>query len=123
MKNRIYKFRAWNKENKTMSPPATLNEICKFAILAGREIGDEVEFMQFTGLLDKNGKEIYEGDCLGGTWEMTYVAWCDIQGGWEIFTREKECMACFGDVHWYEVVDDKEKEAIGNIYETPELLK
>lgn len=76
-----------------------------------------------TELYDKNKKEIYGGDCLGGVWGMTYIDWCEEQGGWEIFTCEKECMACMGDVHWNEIVEDKEKEIIGNIYENPELLK
>lgn len=76
---------------------------------------------QYTGLKDKNGKEIYEGDFLE---DSLYVAWCDKQGGFQAFLPDDYCMACNGDMHWHEVVEDSNKyEVIGNLYENPELLK
>jgi len=82
-----------------------------------------IEIMQYTGLKDKNGKEIYAKDCLGGVFECLYIDWCDKQGGWELFTGGNECMACMGEIHWWEVVENKDLEVIGNIYENPELIK
>lgn len=71
---------------------------------------------QYTGLKDKNGKEIYEGDIVqiykGGT---TYeVAWMEKDGGWFCFSNS--------DDH-YEPLYHADFEAIGNIHENPELLK
>jgi uncharacterized phage protein (TIGR01671 family) len=77
--------------------------------------------MQFTGLLDKNGKEIYEGDILkinlyNDEWKTkvrTYLGRLiiDVQGyDWNTTALS------FLD-------DEAETEVIGNIYENPELLK
>ena len=89
----------------------------------------EVELMQYTGLKDKNGKEIYEGDI---------VSFEDSDGGYEypdlvVNTGIVE----YGDLGFYFTnrvaveMDDfyikdgrcDEVEIIGNIYENPELLE
>lgn len=78
---------------------------------------DNFELMQYTGLKDKNGKEIYEGDILHfkdphdgiiGT-----VEWADF--GWQV-TND------YFDQQFEDTPPD-EWEVIGNIYENPELLK
>ena len=72
---------------------------------------------QFTGLLDKNGKEIYEGDILQNTpREVQYkVYWSKDMHAWfveRINYGSKEPLCC---------VDDK-FEVIGSIYDNPELI-
>lgn len=63
---------------------------------------------QFTGLKDKRGKEIYEGDILRGGAYLSYeVKWDYEENGWNINP--------YG-------INSGEFEVIGNIYENPELL-
>lgn len=121
MNNRIIKFRAWDKLHNKMSPG--LEVLTPYgATRLHNQIGvkeerpehyagaDDLVFLQFTGLLDKNGKEIYEGDII------------------QVFTKELKEKAY--TVVIQDMVKDKffgvgngEGEVIGNIYENPELLK
>ena len=87
---------------------------------------DNTVLMQCTGLKDKNGKLIYEGDILGGSYGNLYIHYCDECMQFQLKAKDYGCMACEGDVHWCEVVeseDENELEVIGNIYENPERLE
>jgi hypothetical protein len=113
--NREIKFRAWDKYNKKMhyQPEVNfhffddeftcvLNEHDQVVVQP-----ESVVVMQFTGLLDKNGKEIYEGDILSHKYYSMPVI-CEFVDGSFIFD----------DISKY----DESLEVIGNIYENPELL-
>ncbi len=88
----------------------------------GNEVGvkltmSEVILMQFTGLLDKLGREIYEGDIVKHPWLSKGK---DDEYGIIEFKND----AYFH--HWvieFGCWDDKEFEIIGNIHENPDLLK
>jgi len=74
--------------------------------------------LQFTGLTDKNGKEIYEGDVIKTetekamvvSWNNHFASFCLDRAGW-MFTH-----------YFGEGVDPEQIEIIGNIYENPKLL-
>lgn len=134
---RELKFRAWTHQNPSMPWSQ------KFVAITGNGeqmipiggtftgvwhvLGDDAEGLiieQFTGLKDKNGKEIYEGDILGGIWEGGFISWCEKCKQLQYHSAGIGCMACSGDVHWYEIAEDDGKlEVIGNIHENPELLE
>lgn len=82
---------------------------------------------QFTGLLDKNGKEIYEGDafhCIyrsdGHTDHWCYVAWNEEQTRFGLRWVGARCRQ---DQVFQTLRDVMRYAMIGNIYENPELLE
>jgi hypothetical protein len=81
----------------------------------GYQTSEEVEsaghkIMQYTGLKDKNGKEIYEGDIVRLIYGPKFY----------LYTVPDDC-GC--GLRWQIDESGGEQEVIGNIYENPELLK
>ena len=70
---------------------------------------------QCTGLKDKNGKLIFEGDILQDGQEKGKVKW--LQGGWWV-----DCVIGGDDIGEFPMCDLERFEIIGNIYDNPELL-
>ena len=116
-----FKFRVWKVNEKRMVEGVTyLNPLILDEAIAPEESKNNI-LMQCTGLKDKNGKLIYEGDYLGGTWDG-YIGYCDCCKCFSLFIDD-DCMACQGDVSWYELVEEDNKlQVIGNIWESPELV-
>lgn len=90
--------------------------------LEAQENGDyhKWELMQFTGLLDSKGNEIYEGDILanpdGYKGKASIVKWNDEGAYFHVFRGETSS--------GYTLKGETSRaEIIGNIYENPELLK
>lgn len=129
MKMREIKFRAWNNETKKMETdfyPLFEYENGKATAIGFRDEKDNEQLltdgsviMQYTGLKDKIGKEIYEGDILKDSYynRNLEIFWNSLGcGGWWF---SEEIGGCKEHV---ERVDLKYFEVIGNIYENPELL-
>lgn len=76
---------------------------------------------QFTGLLDKNGKKIFEGDVVSlEGWMPKEMQICFIEGAFCLANKKGEYVS---DIHYIQHAGIKCAEIIGNIYDNPELLE
>ena len=128
------KFRAWLKEDKKMENVKTMdftdktirclkkNEFIN-AYLLKRMSFDDVELMQYTGVKDKNGKEIYEGDIVKITKSEGYGEYYEQVK----YTGKIEyCILEFRAQPFNLRLSDEsivEIKVIGNIYENKNLLE
>jgi uncharacterized phage protein (TIGR01671 family) len=135
------KFRAWNAEENNMIFTFDGN----YKIMVNSEDGTvfcgghmsngdwtEPVLMQFTGLLDKNGNEIYEGDILCDDEYHTW-AWRGVVkfshgvfgAEWLANVKSQSMVGSWGQKHNLRKLDDdilERQVIVGNIYENPELL-
>ena len=136
---RKIKFRAWDKESQKIYYVVTLDtesvygkcEVPIIRVKTGKMLDEyqpeyktvyDYTLMQYTGLKDKNGKEIYEGDIVENTTQTVYlgdkfeVVWNKNYAGYQLmsngFTSNIPLIQNFMS---YKV--------IGNIFENPELIQ
>lgn len=145
---REIKFRAWDGARMLTNCPNLMLDTSygtpywQFGFEEPKPMADTI-LMQFTGLHDKSGKEIYEGDIVGKkidkdnldyhnrqTRWLKVVKWNEEEGKWDVWEkyidRDEEGLGPMYEEGWdddfcgfgYEKV-----KVIGNIYSHPELLK
>jgi len=145
---REIKFRAWDEKYRIMIYPENLDKILKrfegtdaffedplyapdelypfseIKFLRGisilqEEYKDRLKIMQYTGLRDKNGREIYEGDI------VRFKDWWDEEMVGEVRYSEKDMAFTIVNDFWdgFPIMYADDLEVIGNIYENPELLE
>lgn len=154
--NRVIKFRAWDKKEKVMrSVDELMNLWSQYSDEDEKKnpgikkiphvttvhqayrgddlklvVGQDCDLMQFTGLVDKNGKEIFEGDIVSNGYDTKEVVFGKIgyDGSWNGLTgflyrdSEREYYGeTFLELNYYH--EPSKFYVIGNIYENPDLQK
>lgn len=117
------KFRAWNAEENEMIETFDGN----YRILVNDKDGTvfcggnmsngdwtEPVLMQFTGLLDKAGNEIFEGDIVqGDAWDYAFEV---------VFNQERARFVCKMKSGLTQYIDSERLKVIGNVYQNKDLL-
>lgn len=132
---REIKFRVWDESSKTMK-----HKISPFGAEASDDLNDFFEessyhdniYLQYTGIKDKNGKEIWEGDMV----EFCFNDYTrrkprlNIKGKGKIIFDEETARFVVAPIeitdqqyNLYMSINPNQVSIIGNIYENPELLR
>ncbi|MDU0328609.1 YopX family protein [Paenibacillus sp. 3LSP] len=149
---REYKFRAWNKEYNVMIQAESF-QLCQMWISGIGEVfeigewsdyggggkteddcSDQYILMQYTGLKDRNGNDIYEGDILKITFDQSYVdkpfyigvVTYQAYEGYPAFDLEPWVDCDMNALSWLKSESDPSVvsyEVIGNRFDNPELLE
>lgn len=125
--SREIKFRAWDKKKKRMTYSNNWSSLNfrtngdMFRFMIGKDDYNLIDYQmiveQFTGLVDKNGVEIYEGDIVSNLIGEVFIVGYGAPSFWLYRNLDDEV-----DVERFNNHIDTE-EVIGNIHENPELLK
>ena len=132
--SREIKFRVWDVVNKRILDYADIMTLPMWEVFPGTPEQRPFNVMQYTGLKDKKGVEIYEGDILeehtpsASNYSVVKFGEIDISA---FYYKSKMCTCFYHDFsnfndNWGEVTlgnNLKNIEVIGNIYENPELLE
>lgn len=143
---REIKFRAWDKKNKIMVCSDdgnqgygwfTGNDGCMLCVRIEEERDIKLNnIMQYTGLQDQNGKEIYEGDIVKYQFDnddcpfpnkrtdkiIGRVFFSEFRASFSVTAGRNGSKMLNDDLYKY-VQNGNRVEVIGNIYENPELLE
>jgi len=137
--SRPIKFRVWDSSNNEwVEGPCEYVQLEKiFSPNVGKWYENSWTFQQFTGLLDKNGREIYEGDIIQTFFEnnkpqfKAAIRFDERCGGYSFYIPGKQYRY---DCHFFDLTLEKpchgrtgnilsrRFEVIGNIFENPDLL-
>ncbi|NHI48010.1 hypothetical protein FDE94_09035 [Clostridium botulinum] len=140
---REIKLRAWDKIDEKIREVTLIDFEYKKVKLLNDYTGEsylrdfeEVILLEYTGLKDKNDKEIYEGDIVKYTFDLpesqyvtknglkiriAEVFWCNWRSSFAVYANGNSKLAN-SDLFRY-VRNGNRVEVIGNIYDNPELLK
>lgn len=130
---REYKFRAWDSWwdkmhyfDFTKNIEVTPDDELKGLWILHKEgsvyaIQDKIKIMQYTGLKDKNGKEIYEGDLV--LYDRNIHKDIDTAKFKVVWAKDRYVLQEIKHKYYIDDVTWELVEVIGNIYENPELLE
>lgn len=121
----IPKYRAWDKETKAMNGMAEIYRNRNQEIELRPRDGNII-LMQSTGLRDKNGKEIFEGDIISTHTDNLVVKRDNLLGFYVEAGKKRNYFAETIDIEYLNLFAKDfgvSVEVIGNIYENSELLE